>query len=138
MKRRSRARVLAVLASVLACSPAAASAAEGCSSDSFVVDGAQLSVAVCATVPPAPLLKGAPPPKAGSIALVETFSTKTASFSRTTVLDPLSGNDFSRTIDDVSLAPLGVAKTLHMTIAYKAGTARLEHALLVPGAIALK
>jgi hypothetical protein len=44
----------------------------------------------------------------------------------------------SRTIDDVSLARLGIARTLHMTIAYKLGSAKLERALLIPGALVLK
>jgi hypothetical protein len=38
----------------------------------------------------------------------------------------------------VPLAKLGLARTLHLTVVYTSGSARLEHALLVPGAIALK
>ena len=60
------------------------------------------------------------------------------SFSRTVTFDALAGSDYSRTIDDLPLARVGIEKSLHLTIRYKLGSVRLEHALLVPGAIALK
>jgi len=118
---------------------------EGCSSDTFQVDGAPLTVGIC----PGPALSATPgakpdsgkAPAAGktsAASLVETFSTKSASFTVSSPVDFLAGAETSRTIDDVSLARLGIAKTIHMTIAFKPGSARLERALLIPGAVVLK
>jgi hypothetical protein len=36
------------------------------------------------------------------------------------------------------LAPLGLAYTLHLTLAYRGSAASIEHALLLPGAVPLK
>jgi len=82
-----------------------------------------------------------PQPASGgrvTVYLRETFATHDASFTRTVPFEPLAGAELSSTIDDVSLDKLGIARTLHLTIGLKPGTVRLEHALLIPGAIALK
>jgi len=129
---------LPACAVALALSLGAASAAipEGCSSDVFAIDGSQVTVLVCAG---GPTVKAPPAsPNAGSASLVETFSTRDASFSQTLSVDYLPGAEVSRKIEDVSLARLGISKTLHMTIAYKPGSAKLERALLIPGAVVLK
>ena len=63
---------------------------------------------------------------------------RNVSLRREVALDYFAGADYSRAIDDAPLQRFGIAKTLHMTIGYKPGSVRLEHALLVPGAIALK
>jgi hypothetical protein len=57
---------------------------------------------------------------------------------RSIALDAAPAEDPSRTIDDVPLASLGLARTLHLTLAVRASGIRLEHALLVPGAVTLK
>ncbi len=128
---------LPACAFVLALSLGAASAAvpEGCSSDVFPIDGSQVTVLVCAGGPAA---KAPATPNAGSASLVETFSTRDASFSQTSSVEYLPGAETSRKIEDVSLARLGISKTLHMTIAYKPGSAKLERVLLIPGAVVLK
>ena len=119
----------AAAASVLAAAPA--SAAAGCSSDAFTVSGSPLSVEICA--PP-----GRPIGKAPVLA-TETLTTRgQPPLVRKVALDVISATDASHTIDDAPLQSLGIAGTLHMTIGYKAGNVRLEHALLVPGAVALK
>ena len=40
--------------------------------------------------------------------------------------------------EDVSLAPLGLQYTLHLTLAYRQAAVSIEHALLLPGAVPLK
>lgn len=110
-----------------------ASAASGCSSDVFLVKGTSLAVELCAP-PAAPRTGGKNP-----VTIVETLAAKgQPSLTRKVALDAALGDETSRTIDDAPLQTLGIAGTLHMTIAYKGGAVRLEHALLVPGAIALK
>ncbi|HMD02592.1 MAG TPA: hypothetical protein VKG44_06445 [Candidatus Baltobacteraceae bacterium] len=123
---------LALLGDASAATPPPAS--EACSNDTFSVDGSPLGVQVCAQATDA---KGASVAKPAAV-VQETFSYRGASFAHTLTVEFLAGAEISRTIDDVSLARLGIAKTLHLSIAYKPGSARLEHALLVPGAIALK
>jgi hypothetical protein len=102
----------------------------GCSSDAFSIDGSSLAVGLC------PAATGGTSTKA---AVTETLTIKgQPPLVRPVSIDLLPGADTSRTIDDAPLEKLGIAKTLHLTIAYKNGVAHLEHALLVPGAIALK
>lgn len=125
----------AALALALSLGTASAAVPEGCSSDAFAIDGSQVTVQVCLGGPSA---KAPATPRSGSVSLVETFSTHDASFSQTTSVDYLAGAEVSRAIDDVSLARLGIARTLHMTIAFKPGSAKLERALLIPGAVVLK
>ena len=124
-------RIALAIAVAVAVSATPAIAAPGCSSDAFTVSGSPLSVEICApaTRPPGktPLLATATLTSRGAVPLV-----------RKIALDVISPAEASHTIDDAPLQSLGIAGTLHMTIGYKAGAVRLEHALLVPGAIALK
>ena len=109
-------------------------AADVCSHDTLSVDGTAVNVQICATEPSKP----APSGKTASLPVTETLSTKDQSFTRTTTLDFLGGEELSRTIDNVPLAKLGIPKTLHLTLAHKAGSLALEHALLIPGAVTLE
>jgi hypothetical protein len=133
---------LVLSAALAAASPAAPAPAsppppradDVCSSDAFTVDGHALTVQICAPA-------AAPRPEKGKRAVVglrETVSSGGASFVRAGSVDYLEGAESSRTLDDVPLDKLGIAKTLHLTIGYKPGTVRLEHALLIPGAVPLK
>lgn len=118
---------------VLSAGPKTSTAAEGCSSDAFAVRGTPLVVTLCAA--PTAARPGA---KAGA-AVVETIAAKGQEpIVRRVTIDAPLGDAIARTIDDAPLTALGIAGTLHMTIAYRGGSARLEHALLVPGAIVLK
>jgi hypothetical protein len=125
---------------VLALAPLAAWAAPpgapaGCSNDNFTIDAAPVGVQICL----APVAqRSAPAGKPSSVALDETLNSRGATFSRRVSLDFFSGGDYSRSIDDVPLERFGISRTLHLTIGYRPGSVRLEHALLVPGAIALK
>jgi hypothetical protein len=124
------ARVCGSLACALALAAAPASAAPACSTDSFTVDGQPLTVEICL---PSEI------PAGTKVTLTERFTVKgQAPLERPLTVDVLAKAQTSRSIDDVSLSKLGIEKTLHLTIVYKPGAAHLEHALLVPGAIALK
>jgi len=127
------ARVFALAFACMATPARAGAAAPACSSDTFAIDGTALAVEVCAPGGPAAGTK---------VTLVERFTVKgQAPLERTLVVDVLAKAGTSRAIDDVPLAKLGIERTLHMTVVYKPGqapSAGLEHALLVPGAIALK
>jgi hypothetical protein len=101
-----------------------------CSSDAFAIDGSSVSVSLCAPAD----MKGQ-----STASVVETLTVKgQPPYVRSVTLEFVPGAESARTIDDVPLAKLGIAHTLHLTIAYKNGAVRLEHALLIPGAIALK
>jgi len=103
----------------------------GCSSDTFAVDGTPLGVAICARAQAAPA--GSP------LIFTETLTVKgQPPLEHELKVDVVAGESSAHAIDDVPLAKLGIAKTLHLALSYRAGTVRLEHALLVPGAISLK
>ncbi len=122
--------VAALVASAVA--PISAPAAPGCSDDAFVVKGTPLSVELCAPT-------GARASAKAPVTITETITAKgQPSLVRKVPLDGALGDEASHTIDDAPLQSLGIAGTLHMTLAYKGGAVHLEHALLVPGAIALK
>jgi hypothetical protein len=122
----------AALAFSIALLAAASPPAEAprCSSDTFAIDGTNLGVELCAGLP----AKGT-----AKAAITETLTAKGLTpYVREVSLELLPGTETARTIDDAPLAKLGLRRTLHLTIALRNGTVRLEHALLVPGAIALK
>ncbi len=121
---------IAITGLALAATVAPVRAAAGCSSDAFTVTGTSLAVEICA-----PATRG--PGKAPVLATATLTARGKDAVVRKIPLDVVS-DEASHTIDDAPLQSLGIAGTLHMTIGYKAGAVRLEHALLVPGAIALK
>ena len=135
---------LAVMALATAARAAAGAATPvesgGCSSDAFSIDGSSVKVALCVSAGD----------KAGAKTVVtEHFSIAAlsahaaaaagnAAFERELPVERLPGAESSRAIDDVSLERLGLSRTLHLTIAVRSGSVRLEHALLIPGAVSLK
>jgi len=123
--------VLALTSGLLAATTPSASVAEtGCSSDVFAIDGSSVSLAICASDAPK---------TASKTVVTERFVVKNMpDLVRELALDRLPGADSARAIDDVSLEKLGISRTLHLTVALKGGTVHLEHALLIPGAVALK
>lgn len=123
---RSFAAVAAVLA--LSIAPAGAQPAQRCSHDSFPVSGETVTVTVCAGAPDS----------GKTVAVTETIKGRTASFNHTSSIEVLPGAAASRGVDDVSLQPLGLAYTLHLTLAYREAAIQVEHALLLPGAVPLK
>ena len=95
--------------------------------DLFPVGGQSVAVRVCAGAPDS----------GKTVAVTETFKGATASFNHRASIDVLPGAA-SRAVDDVSLSPLGLQFTLHLTLAYRDAAVRIEHALLLPGAVPLK
>jgi hypothetical protein len=128
---------LAATLTILVVAPVAAQPNDACSRDRLVVDGTPVDVTLCvADATGGHRAKGEGKPV--SVTVNEIFSSGGNSFTRSTVLDFLERRETSRTIDDVPLAQIGVQKSLHLTIGYRDGTVRLEHAMLVPGAVNLK
>jgi hypothetical protein len=123
---RSSVAILALLAASVA--PALAQPASRCSRDVFPVAGQSLSVTVC----------GGAPASGKTVAVTETFKNAKGSFDETTTIEVLPGAAASRAVHDVSLAPLGLQYTLHLTLAYREAAVTIEHALLLPGAVPLK
>ncbi len=120
---------VAVLALVTASiGPALAQPAQRCSHDTFSVAAQPVTVTVCAGAPDG----------AKTVAVTETFKNAATSFNHTTSIEVLRGAAASRAVDDVSLSPLGLQYTLHMTLAYREAAVTIEHALLLPGAVPLK
>jgi hypothetical protein len=104
-----------------------AQSGDRCTSDALTVDGKSLDATFCVSGPPA-----------RQVVVNETFALGTQSFSRPLSVEVVAGANVTRTIDEVPLEPFGSTKQLHLTIAYQGGTATLEHALLLPGAVVLK
>ncbi|HEY0383987.1 MAG TPA: hypothetical protein VGC72_17470 [Candidatus Elarobacter sp.] len=120
---------IAVLALAVASTvPAFAQPAQRCSHESFPVGGQAVAVTVCAGAPNS----------GKTVAVTETFKNASTSFNHTTSVEVLPGAATSRAVDDVSLAPLGLQFTLHITLAYREAGVVIEHALLLPGAVPLK
>ena len=113
---------------VASTAPASAQPAQRCSHETFPVAGQPVVVTVCAGAPNG----------AKTVAVTETFKNASTSFNHAVSIEVLSGAAASRATDDVSLAPLGLQYTLHMTLAYREAGVIIEHALLLPGAVPLK
>lgn len=100
---------------------------ENCTHDSLTIDGTPTAATFCVSG------------TTGSrVTVTETFVRGAAQITRQLPIDVVDGAPVTRAVDDVSLAELGSDKQLHLTIAYRAGVAQLEHALLLPGAVVLK
>jgi len=110
--------------------------AQSCSQDQLTVDGTPVSVQLC--IPDGAGTTPAGPDKTVTVPVVETLKAKDLTFTRTVPLDFLSENSYSRTFDNVPLDKIGLTGSIHMTIAFKAGDIRLDHALRLPGAVPLK
>jgi hypothetical protein len=101
---------------------------ERCSRDALSIDGIAVAARFC--VP-----SGA---ASNSLSVTETFRAQGKTIVKTTPIAVVAGALTSRTIDDIDLGPIGPKRTLHMTLAYRAGSVELEHALALPGAIPIK
>ena len=123
---RTSVAVLALLAASIA--PVLGQPAQRCSRETFPVGGQPVTVTVCAGAPNG----------AKTVAVTETFKNAATSFSHTASIEVLPGAAASRAVDDVSLAPLGLNYTLHLTLVHREASVSIEHALLLPGAVPLK
>ena len=108
--------------------PALGQPAQRCAKDDFSVNGHPVTVKACA-----------PAVDAGKTVTVDqAFTSGGSSVSQPVKIDVLPGVATSRAINDVSLAPLGLSYTMHVTLAYRGGAVAIEHVLLLPGAVPLK
>jgi len=112
---------------VLLGSAVSAQGAGRCTHDSWSVDGLPLVATLCV-----------PAARAAQVDIGETFTRNGTSIARSLPIDVVSGSDATRAIDDIDLAGVGSTKQLHLTILYRGGTASVEHAMLLPGALVLK
>jgi hypothetical protein len=111
----------------LAAGAAALAQSDNCTHDSLTIDGVPTAASFCVSGP-----------SAARVTVNETFVRGAQKFARPLTIDIVSGASVTRAVDDVPLTELGSNKQLHLTIAYRAGRATLEHALLLPGAVVLK
>lgn len=74
----------------------------------------------------------------GAVQVAATYSSARGSFHQTSALAFIPGDEPSRVIEDVSLAQLGIAGTLHLTLVMQGGAVHIEAAMLTPGAITIK
>lgn len=120
-------RSLAGATAAFLATTASAGAADRCTQDSLVVDGSPIALTLCAAAP-----------DADHVDVSETYARGSARITRTLPIDVVRGAAVARAIDDVPLDQLGSTKRLRVTVAYRDGSATLEHALLLPGAVVLK
>jgi hypothetical protein len=111
----------------LAASASALAQGENCTHDTLAIDGTATAATFCVAGPPA-----------ARVTVTETFARGDKRLSRPLTIDIVDGATVTRAVDDVPLTELGSDKQLHLTIAYRGGSAVLEHALLLPGAVVLK
>ncbi len=110
-----------------------AGAQEGrCTSDVLRIKGTPVTVSYCVL---------GSQPGAGPqnpVRVRETYSSSKGSFTQTSPLQFISGDDPSRVIEDVSLVGVGLTGTLHLTLVMRGGSVHVEAAMLTPGAITIK
>jgi hypothetical protein len=106
---------------------AAAAETGHCTHESWSVEGLPLVATLCV-----------PAARTPRVDVGETFTRNGTTIARSLSIDVVNGSDVTRTIDDVDLTGVGASKQLHLTILYRAGTATVEHAMLLPGALVLK
>ena len=100
---------------------------ENCTHDALTIDGTATAATFCVAGP-----------ATARVTVNETFVRGGQKMTRPLVIDVVNGATVTRAVDDVALTEIGSSKVLHLTIAYRAGEATLEHALLLPGAVVLK
>lgn len=119
---------------VAAALPATASAQQRCSQETLNVRGTPVTIGYC--------VDAAVRPGAGEeiqVPVQASYSSAGGSFSRSEQLRFISGEGASRVVENLALAPLGLAgETLHLTLVYSGGLVHVEGALLTPGAITIK
>lgn len=108
-------------------------AASPCTSETLSVEGTPVTFGFCVS---------GPAKSAGGSEIVlpvaATFSTPSRSLRRIDELHFLAGESVSRVLESLDLTQLGMTGTLHLTLAYSAGSVHVEGALLTPGAITIK
>jgi hypothetical protein len=119
---------------VAAALPTAASAQQHCSQETLSVHGTPVTIGYCVN---ATIRSGAG--EEIQVPVQASYSSPGGSFARPEDLRFISGEGTSRVVENLALAPLGLAgQTLHLTLVYSGGTVHVEGALLTPGAITIK
>ncbi len=122
--------LVALTCALPALSAAALAADDVCTTSTLPIDGTEVTATFCTA--PARVAVG------GTATVTETFRAGEKSVNSSIDIPVAASDGVSRGIDDIKLDPLGLKRSLHVTVAYRAGRATLEHALLLPGAIPLK
>jgi len=108
----------------LAAAAAPAPAEPHCTVQHFAAPEAPVTATYCSA-----------PPANGSVTVSQTYAANGKSFARPLTIAIVAGAGTSRATDDVNLAPLGIARTLHVQVSFANGVARMTGGLLIPGAI---
>jgi hypothetical protein len=103
-----------------------------CSREVLHIRGTPVAVTLC--IASAPALSGS----VVSMSLAATYSASGSSFTQTSSVRFITGEGPARTLDSVDLRRLGVEGTLHLTLLYDKNLVTIEHAILTPGAVAVK
>jgi hypothetical protein len=111
----------------------AAPAAPACSQETLTVEGAAVSLAYCVAGP-----VRANGSQEVIVPVNAVYSAPGGTLRRSNELHFIAGEGVSRVIESLDLTKLGLAGTLHLTLAYARGAVRVEGALLTPGAITIK
>lgn len=73
-----------------------------------------------------------------AVQVAATYSSPRGSFTQTSALAFIPGDEPSRVIEDVALDQLGIQGTLHLTLVMRGGAVHVESAMLTPGAVTIK
>jgi hypothetical protein len=108
-----------------------AAAAERCSHDAVTLRGVPVTIGFC-------IVGSSTSSAVTTVAVQATYSSKSASFSQHSNVRFITGEGPARALESIDLGPLGIVGVLHMTLLYDGNEVTMEHALLTPGAIAVK
>jgi hypothetical protein len=118
---------------VLAATTAPAWSAPPCTHEVLNVEGRPVSVDYC--------VSAAPHGNGGAeivVPVTATYASSGGTLRRAVELHFLAGEGVSRVIESLDLTKVGLAGTLHLTLAYSHGMVRVDGALLTPGALTIK
>lgn len=106
---------------------ASAQNAQACTTDRLELDGKSLGITLCDDGSS----QAADGVRLQRLREIVTYGSK--SFAHADTQSVPDGSAAARVIDDLDLAPLGIAERLHITVRFAAGGPILEHALALPG-----
>ena len=118
---------------VVAAAGIPAGAATPCTQETLTIEGTPVTIGYC--------VSGTPRPTGSEevvVPVAATYSAPHGSVRRAIELHFIAGESVSRVIETLDLSALGLAGTLHLTLAYSRGLVQVEGALLTPGAITIK
>ncbi len=104
-----------------------------CTHETLTIKSTPVRITLC--VPPAGVGE---PGRPIQLPVTESFSSPKRTFSQTSSLEFLAGEEPSRVIEEVALEKLGINGHLHLTLVLRQAAVHVEGAMLTPGAITLK